>query len=152
MANVNVVIIEGNLVQSAELRRWNDGTPYCRFTVANNETYKDQNGNYVNIPSYIDCQIKGNYGEAMSKYLLKGRRVTVTGRLKQNRWKDEQGANHSAVFIKVSEISLGPALQNTDNREFQRAQDAVQNAEAEAMAQSEGVDMFNADSMEEIPF
>lgn len=149
MANMNVVIIEGNLVASAELRRWGDGTPYCRFTVANNETYKDQSGNYVSIPSYIDCQIKGNYGEVMSKYLLKGRRVTVSGRLKQNRWKDEQGVNHSAIFIKVTEISLGPAMQGTDNREPQRTQDAVPNTEAETM---EAVDMFNADSMEEIPF
>lgn len=108
MSNINTVVIEGNLVKAAELSRWNDGTPYCRFTIANNESYKDSAGNWVDITSFFDCMLRGNYGESMSKHLLKGRRVTVTGRLKQNRWKDEAGNIRTAVIIKVQEVSLAP--------------------------------------------
>ena len=108
MSNINTVVIEGNLVKAAELSRWNDGTPYCRFTIANNESYKDSAGNWVDITSFFDCMIRGNYGESMSKHLLKGRRVTVSGRLKQNRWKDEAGNTRTAVIIKVQEVSLAP--------------------------------------------
>jgi single-strand DNA-binding protein len=108
MSNINIVVIEGNLVKAAELSRWNDGTPYCRFTIANNESYKDSAGNWVDITSFFDCMLRGNYGESMSKNLLKGRRVTVTGRLKQNRWKDKAGNTRTAVIIKVQEVSLAP--------------------------------------------
>lgn len=108
MSNINFTVIEGNLTKAAELSRWNDGTPYCKFTLANNESYKDKDGNWIDIPSFFDCVCKGAYAESMHKHLLKGRRITVTGRLKQSRWKDEGGTNHSAVIIKVQEISLAP--------------------------------------------
>lgn len=108
MGNINHVVIEGNLVKAAELSSWSDGTPYCRFTVANNESYKDSAGNWVDIPSFFDCVIRGKYGESMHKHLLKGRHVTVDGRLKQNRWKDTNGNSHFAVIIKVNEVSLAP--------------------------------------------
>ena len=108
MSNINFVVIEGNLVKAAELSRWSNGTPYCKFTIANNESYKDDQGNWTDIPSFFDCIIKGNYGESMHKHLLKGRRVTVTGRLKQNKWKDENGNQHYSVVIKVADISLAP--------------------------------------------
>ena len=70
MSNINNVVIEGNLVKAAELSRWNDGTPYCRFTIANNESYKDKDGNWTDITSFFDCMLRGNYGESMSKHLL----------------------------------------------------------------------------------
>ena len=108
MSNINSVIIEGNLTKAAELSRWSNGTPYCKFCIANNESYKDDQGNYIDIPSFFDCIMKGNYAESMSKHLLKGRRVTVQGRLKQNRWKDENGINKFAIIIKVDEVSLAP--------------------------------------------
>ena len=40
MANINQVVLEGNLTASAVLSRWGDGTPYVRFTIANNEYFK----------------------------------------------------------------------------------------------------------------
>lgn len=109
MANVNMVILEGNLTQSAALSRWSNGTPYIRFTVASNEYYKKDDGSYESIPSFIDCQCKGSYAEVMAKHLLKGRHVTVTGRLKQSHWTDDSGQKHSTIFVKVSEISLAPS-------------------------------------------
>ena len=108
MSNINNVIIEGNLVKAAELSHWSNGTPYCKFTIANNESYKDEQGNWVDIPSFFDCILKGNFAESMHKHLLKGRRITVQGRLKQNKWKDENGISKFAVVIKVEELSLAP--------------------------------------------
>lgn len=146
MANVNQVVVEGNLVKSAELSRWGDGTPYIRFTIANNEYYKNQQGQYESIPSFIDCQCKGPYAESMSKHLLKGRRITVVGRLKQQRWKDEHDQNHSAIVVKVQEISLAPQQQQSaqgyqDQPAYQPEPDYTTEA---------GGDMF--DGNEEIPF
>ena len=110
--------------------------------MANNEYFKTSEGKYDSIPSYIDCIVKGNYAESMSKYLLKGRHLTITGRLKQNRWQDEQGNKRSAVVVKVSEISLAP----TGNGQHAEQPD---NVPMEPPADV-GNDMF--DGNEEIPF
>ena len=154
MGNVNSVIIEGNLVKSAELRRWNDGTPYCSFSIANNEYFKKSDGYYGNVTSYFDCMIKGNYGESMSRHLLKGRRCTVIGRLKQNSWTDETGLKHSRVFVKVGEISLGAIPGEKKDNAFQNySQEESQQDYSSAFNDSS--DMFDNTvfpNNEEIPF
>ena len=123
MGNINQVWLEGNLTAAAILSRWQDGTPYCKFTIANNESYKDQNGQWQDITSFIDCQMRGAYAEAMAKHLLKGRHISVTGRMKQNRWTDEAGQKHSTIYVKVNEVSLAPGgfSQKTETPDTQPA-------------------------------
>ena len=147
MATINSVIVEGNLVKAAELSRWSDNTPYCRFTIASNESYKDQNGQWQDLPSFIDCLVKGAYAESMAKHLLKGRRVTVQGRLKQQRWTDTAGTKRTAIVVKVTEISLSPFGTNNFRpaQEQQSPSDYVENE-----PESYSNDMF--DGSEEIPF
>lgn len=154
MANINLAVVEGNLTQAATLSRWGDGTAYCRFTIANNEYYK-KGEEYESIPSYIDCQCKGPYAEAMAKHLLKGRRITVTGRLKQNRWTDDNGIKHSAIVIKVSEISLAPFGNNSFRPSQQNEQynnNSAQMPEENYDSQTDYSDVSMFDDSEEIPF
>lgn len=150
MANINSVILEGNLVKAAELSFWNNGTPYCKFTIANNEYYKDKDGNYTGIPSYVDCLVKGNFARVMSEHLHKGRRIIVSGRLKQQTWQSEDGQKHSKIVIKVAEISL--SIQNVGQVQQQKenAQESFQNQNNDF---SNSQDMFdNTESFEDIPF
>lgn len=111
MSNLNVTVLEGHLVKNAELGYFQDQSAYCNFSIANNESYKNQNGEYENIPSFFDCSIKGKYAEAMCKNLLKGRGITIVGRLKQSRW-EKDGQKFSRVYIKVQEIHLAPMASN----------------------------------------
>lgn len=150
MANINSVILEGNLVKAAELSFWSDGTPYCKFTIANNEYYKEKDGNYTGIPSYIDCLVKGNFARVMSEHLHKGRRIIVSGRLKQQTWQSEDGQKHSKIVIKVAEISL--SIQSSGQVQQQK-----ENFPASSQNQNSGFsdsqDMFdNTESFEDIPF
>lgn len=159
MANINVVVIEGNLVKAAELSRWSDGTPYIRFTIANNEFYKDSSEKYNSIPSFIDCQCKGPYAESMSKHLLKGRRISVFGRLKQQRWTDENGLKHSAIVVKVSEISLLPngnnSNQNAGSTSFSEQSNQTNYAAENQNMYSEATEFYDSsmfDNTDPIPF
>lgn len=152
MANINHVIVEGNLTKAAELSRWSDGTPYIRFTIANNEYYKKENGEYESIPSFFDCQCKGAYAEAMSKHLLKGRRITVDGRLKQQRWTDDQGVKHSAVVVRVKEISLSPFGNNSFRPSEEGQQNEARRYEEDNYQPENNYDASMFDDSEEIPF
>lgn len=151
MGNINSVIVEGNLTKSAELSRWGDGTAYIRFTIANNDYYKKENGEYESKPSFIDCQCKGPYAESMSKHLLKGRRITVSGKLKQQRWTDEQGVKHSAIVVRVNEISLTPFGNNSFRPSEESQQNEARRYESENY-QPDNYDSSMFDDSEEIPF
>ena len=152
MGNINRVIIEGNLTKAAELSRWSNGTPYCKFTIANNESYKDDAGNWVDIPSFFDCIMKGNYAEAMHKHLLKGRHVTVEGRLKQNKWKDEAGASKYAVIIKVDEVSLAPGSFQAKEQQQDAGYNGAANYQQSAPAADDNYSSQDFNIPDEIPF
>lgn len=157
MANINSVIVEGNLVKAAELSYFNDGTPYCKFTIANNEYFKNKDGKYEGIASYFDCVIKGNYAKAMSEFLFKGRRVVVSGRLKQQKWQGEDGTKYSKVVIKVQELSLQNNAQNNQTTQSAQFEQIEQNNELQNQMPQENVpannQMFdNTESFEDIPF
>lgn len=153
MSNINSVIIEGNLTKAAELSRWANGTPYCKFCIANNESYKDEQGNWVDIPSFFDCVMKGNYAESMSKHLLKGRWVLVEGRLKQNRWKDEAGNNHYAVVLKVENLRFAPgSFQAKEGQQQDAGYGGAANYQQSAPAADENYSSQDFNIPDEIPF
>lgn len=115
MKHLNVTIIEGNLTKNAELSYFDNQSAYCNFSVANNDGYMDQQGNWVDMVSYFDCQIKGKYAEAMAKHLVKGRAVKVVGKLKQQRW-EKDGQKFSRIIIRVDSLFFG-AKKTTDEQE-----------------------------------
>lgn len=160
MSNLNTVVLEGRLTRSAELSHFQDGTAYCNFSIGNNETYKDGNGEYQSIGSFFDCAMKGSYAEAMAKHLIKGRGVTVVGRLKQQRW-EKDGQKFSRVIIKVEELHLAHNsdannVQQAANNGYNNAQQSQSFTQNEAMQPDQQYIPFGAtgsDSFpEDIPF
>lgn len=118
MSNLNCVILEGHLTKQAEMGYFQDQTPYCNFSIAVNDSWKNQNGEYENIASFIECTMKGKYAESMCKHLVKGRALRVLGRLKQQRW-NKDGQNFSKIVVRVQEIYLSP-LSNQDGGNYQK--------------------------------
>lgn len=154
MSDCNVVVIEGHLTSPASLSRFQDGTAYCNFTVANNETYKGQDGEYHSIASFFDCTVKGAYAEAMSKHLIKGRALTVTGRLKQQVW-EKDGQKRSRVIINVKDIHLRPMM-NNEGQQVNQVPKFEQKEEQKQGYSFEEEEIpnfpFNENEGEEIPF
>lgn len=156
MSNINVCVLEGHLTRNAELGYFNDEkhTAYCNFSIANNESYKKADGTYDNIVSYFDCVMKGKFAEAWCKYLLKGRGVTITGRMKQQRW-DKDGQKFSRVVIKVENLSLKPMGNNDTDEQAKKTtfiQDE-QNGDFEPKQQDDYPDFVPfGDDSESIPF
>ena len=102
--NTNVVVLTGRCVRPAELKYTNGGLAICNFSIAVNERIK-LDGEYSDRPNYFDVTVFGNYGKAMQPHLTKGREVTITGRLKQDRWESE-GQKNSRVVIIAENLEL----------------------------------------------
>src|SRR3954447_18034270 len=98
-ANINRVILIGNLTRDPELRHTPSGTAVCSLRLAVNSRRKDQTGQWVEKPNYFDVTVWGQQGENCAQYLAKGRPVGVDGRLEWREWDAQDGTKRQAVEI-----------------------------------------------------
>ena len=100
MANINRVVLVGNLTSDPELRHTPSGTAVCKLRLAVNTRRKDAStGEWADKPNYFDVTVWGNQGESCAQYLSKGRPVGVDGRLDWREWEAQDGTKRQAVEI-----------------------------------------------------
>lgn len=104
--SINSVSISGNITRDSELRSTHGGMAILSFSVAVNERRKEGDGTWKDYPSYIDCTLFGRRAESLSKYLLKGTKVAVAGKLRQSRWQAQDGTNRSKVEVVVDTLEF----------------------------------------------
>ena len=100
MENINSVAMVGNIVSDAKMDK-----TVLQFSVAINSTSKE-NDEYVDYPNYIGCVMFGKRAEAIFKYLKKGVKVAVHGKLHQSRWEDSEGKKRSRTEVWVDNIEF----------------------------------------------
>src|SRR5437870_13647376 len=135
MANINRVVLVGNLTKDPELRHTPSGTAVCKLRIAVNTRQKDAQGNWGDKPNYFDVAVWGNQGESCSQYLSKGRPVGVDGRLDWREWEAQDGSKRQAVEIiadsvqflggrpEAGEAQFVPANAQAETADFQPAAD-----------------------------
>ncbi|MFP4267293.1 MAG: single-stranded DNA-binding protein [Spirochaetaceae bacterium] len=105
MANdVNSVVLIGRLTRDAELKYTNNGTAVCKFSIALNRSRKSGD-TWQEEAHFFDIVLWGKQGEAIQKYLGKGKQVGVQGELRQNRW-EQNGQTRSKVEIHALNVQL----------------------------------------------
>lgn len=106
MADINRVVLVGRLVRDAEQKYTPGGLAICEFSIAVNNRRK-QGEEWVDEAHFFDVTLFGRQGEAIQRYMLKGKQVGIDGRLKQDRWQDkETGQNRSKVGIIADNVML----------------------------------------------
>ena len=101
--SINRVIISGNLTRDPELRSTAGGTSVLGFGVAVNDRRKNQQtGEWEDYPNFIDCTMFGARADALNKYLSKGTKVTIEGKLRWSQW-ERDGQKRSKIEVIVDE-------------------------------------------------
>lgn len=106
MASFNKIIIVGNLGRDPELRYTPQGTAVCQFSVATNERRRDKSGEQQDITTWFRVTAWGKQAENVSKYLSKGRRVYVEGRLHMEEWTDREGKARQTLEVNASDVQF----------------------------------------------
>ena len=107
MSDTNIVCIKGRLTKSAELKYTQNQKPFVSFSIAVNESVKDGATNeWSNRPNYFDVTAWGKYGEAVAKFMTKGREILVSGHLRQDRWTNQEGKTQTRVGIVADNFEL----------------------------------------------
>lgn len=124
--SINRVNISGNLTRDPELKATQAGTQVLSFGVAVNDRRRNaQTGNWEDYPNFIDCVMFGTRAEAVSRYLSKGMKVAIEGKLRYSSW-ERDGQRRSKIEVIVDEIDFMSSRAG--------GQAAPQNANASGMA------------------
>lgn len=101
MSIVNSVRLIGHLGKDAEIK--GDSTQFTTFSIATTEKWKDKEGNQKEETQWHNCTMSGS---ALAKYLLKGAKVAVEGKLTYREYTDKDGNKKQATQIRVNEIQI----------------------------------------------
>jgi len=102
MANVNRVILIGNLTRDPQLKYLPSQMAVAEFGLAINHKYKTASGEQREEVCFIECTAFGKGGELINQYCQKGRQLYVEGRLKFDTWEDKNGGgkrSRHTVFV-----------------------------------------------------
>ncbi len=108
MNNLNQTMLEGNLVDVPELKNTANGFPYLNFTLGVNSSYKDKNGEWQKEVTFVDAVAYGKQAEIISKKAEKGSPLRLVGKIKQNKWVDKDGKNHSNLSLFTEQVEINP--------------------------------------------
>ena len=104
--SINRVNISGNLTRDPELRATTGGTQVLSFGMAVNDRRKNQQtGEWEDYPNFVDCTMFGSRAEKVSRYLTKGFKVAVEGKLRYSQW-ERDGQKRSKLEVIVEEIEF----------------------------------------------
>jgi len=105
------ITLTGNLTADPELRFLTNGTPVASLRVACNDRYKKDNEWVDGEPCFVKVNVWRNQAENLTQTLRKGDGVVISGRLKQNNYTDQSGANR--VSFEVEADSIGADLRRS---------------------------------------
>jgi single-strand DNA-binding protein len=105
-ANINRVVMTGNLTRDPELRSLPSGMSVCSLRIACNTRRKGSGGEWEDKPNYFDVTVWGAQGENCSRYLSKGRPVAIDGRLEWREWETSEGQKRQAVDIIADSVQF----------------------------------------------
>jgi single-strand DNA-binding protein len=104
--NVNRVVLVGRLTHDPELRALPSGTSVCELRVACNSTRKDRDGGYREKPNYFAVSAYGGAAESSTRYLSRGSRVAIDGRLEWQQWETRDGQKRQTVKILADTVQF----------------------------------------------
>ena len=107
MANLNKVLLLGNVTRDPEVRYTPKGSAVCDLGIAVNRAYTTDSGEKREEVTFVDVTLWGRTAEVASDTLKKGRPVFIEGRLQMDTWDDKQtGQKRSRLRVVAENMQL----------------------------------------------
>jgi single-strand DNA-binding protein len=104
---INKVILIGHLGDEVKMHYFEGGNAIGRFPIATNETYTNrQTGEKVTTTEWHNIVVRNKLAEICEKYLSKGDKVYVEGRIKTRQWEGEDGSKRYTTEIHVVDMTF----------------------------------------------
>jgi single-strand DNA-binding protein len=113
--NINRVVIVGRLTRDPDLRALPSGVNVSSLRVACNSSRRETDGSYTERPNFFDVSIYGASAESVSRYMRKGSRVALDGRLEWREWEtDNQKRQAVSIVADTIQFLEGPGERAED--------------------------------------
>src|SRR6202051_1154046 len=107
MANLNRLLLIGNLTRDPEVRYTPKGTAVTEIGLAVNRSYSGEDGERKEETTFVDVTLWARQAEIAGQYLKKGRPVFIEGRLQLDTWDDKQtGQKRSKLRVVAENLQL----------------------------------------------
>jgi single-strand DNA-binding protein len=111
---VNKVILIGNLGKDPEIRRLENGAVVATFSIATSESFTDKNsGEKKEITDWHDIVLWRGLAEIAEKYIRKGTKIYVEGKLKKRSWQDKEGNTKYNTEVIGEELTILSRLETS---------------------------------------
>ena len=121
---MNKIILTGNITKDAELRYTANDKAYSKFSIANNEGYGDNKKT-----NFFNCTLWGKSAENLNRFLTKGQKVLITGKVEINDYKDKEGVERKIIDINVDSFGGVELLGNKAQQESRTNNDTSNNSD-----------------------
>lgn len=142
-STVNKVILIGNLGDDVKMHYFDDQNCIGRFSIATSESYTSkQSGEKVTNTDWHNIVVRNGLAKVCEKYLSKGDKVYVEGKLKNKQW-EQDGIKRYATEVHVNEMTmLTPKnTANSNNNPQQNQQPSAKSAQPKSVAEEENDDL-----------
>lgn len=109
---MNTVTIFGNLGADPEIRNTANGLVVANLSLATNER-KKENGEWVDHTEWHRVTVFGKQAEVCGKFLTKGSKVLVQGKLRTRKFQDKNGQDRWSTEILADSVEFGGKPTNT---------------------------------------
>lgn len=106
MANMNKVILAGNLTRDPQLSTLPSNTSVCEFGMAINRKWRSPSGEMKEDTCFVEMKAFGKPAETLNQYMSKGKPLLVEGRLKYEQWEGKDGGKRSKLYVVVENFQF----------------------------------------------
>ena len=138
---INKVILIGNLGDDVKMHYFDDQNCVGRFPIATSESYTNkQTGEKVVTTDWHNIVVRNGLAKVCEKYLTKGDKVYVEGKLKNRQW-EQDGVKRYSTEVQVNEMTMLSTKKNADASNNTPQQNQQSSAQPKSVAKEENDDL-----------
>ncbi len=131
MSTLNKVMLIGNLGDDVKMHYFEGGNCIGRFPIATSESYTNkQTGERITNTEWHNIVVRNKAAEVCEKYLKKGDKIYVEGRIKSRQWQGEDGNTRYSTEIHVQDFTFLSPKSEGSQPQMQAPTNAPQNTVA----------------------
>jgi single-strand DNA-binding protein len=115
---MNRLFILGNVGNDPEVRKFESNSSIANFSVAVTETTKDPNGDRIKTTEWFKCVTFNSLSLFVEKYVKKGSKVLIEGRIRTRSYKDKNGIDKTISEVLVDRLELLTWSESNNDNSF----------------------------------
>ncbi|MGV6830341.1 MAG: single-stranded DNA-binding protein [bacterium] len=106
MSSVNKVLLLGNLGGDVSLHYFDDKNCVGKFSLATSDSYNNKQGERVTDTTWHNIVVRNKTAELCDKYISKGSKIFLEGKIKINKWQDKDGNDKYTTEIHADRVQF----------------------------------------------